>query len=949
MTFLNAKAHIALGQTFLLVTLLFAALAMGLVPDRQQAVWQGRLALAEAMAVSGSAFITQADLRRLEAILTLVVERNDGLLSAGIRRSDGYALVSIGDHELTWVHEADDYSTTSQLKVPIWSRGQRWGQVEMRFEPFSAGGVLGWLQGPRVKLIGFLTLCSFVAFYMYLSKMLEHLDPSQAVPPHVRSALDTLAEGLVVMDTKERIVLANQAIAGIVKWSSDELMGRRVGDLDWVNADGTPFPPEEFPWRTALAESEPRVNDIILLRDKEGELRTFIVNSSPVLGTSGKPGGVLISLDDVTRLEAHKAELSVAKEEAEAANQAKSEFLANMSHEIRTPMNAILGFTEVLKRGYVTDERDRNKYLETIRSSGEHLLQLINDVLDLSKVESGHVELEQIRFAPHIVVKEVISVLSVKAQERDIALDFEVDGQIPETLLSDPTRLRQITTNLISNAIKFTDVGRVAVTVGLIGRGADERFALRVTDSGIGLPETSYESIFDEFVQADSSVTRRFGGTGLGLPISRRFARMMEGDITVTSVEGEGSTFTATIATGPLEGVAMLTPAEALAAAVATQVDTSGSWEFPSARILVVDDGEENRELLQVVLEDLGLVVEGAENGQVGVEKARAAEFDLILMDMQMPVMDGYTAAGVLRQEKFTKPIIALTANAMKGFEQKCLDAGCSGYLTKPVDIDLLLETLAGLLGGERKSGERVRETPAEQPTPGAPVVSSLAANPQFTAIVEKFVGRLEERLETMQTSWAARDVDELAAHAHWLKGSAGTVGFDAFQEPAEALELAARDRAEAAVDAALGEIRDLVSLIVVDPNVESTPAATAEPREVVRVGAVTSSLVSKPQFRPIVLKFVQRLESNLEEMDSCLADRDHEKIAAFGHWLRGSAGMVGFNAFSEASSSLEDFAKEQKWSEIEANLDELRSLADRIEIPALDSSDVIAEGEESA
>ena len=938
MRFLDAKAHIALGQTFLLVTLLLAALSLGLVPDRQQAVRMGRAALAESIAISGSALVSNGNLTRLEAILAMIVERNDDLLSAGVRHADGRVLLNVGDHEQAWVTTGDEYSTLSQLQVPIWSRGQRWGQIELRFQSLSAPGIYGLLLDPRVKLIGFLALFAFITFYVYLGKMLEHLDPSAAVPTHVRSALDTLAEGLLVMDKKERIVLANLAIAEIVGKSPDELMGRRVKELAWVNADGTPFAPEEFPWRAAMADGEARTNDIVLLRDAEGDVRTFIVNCSPVLGSSGSPGGVLISLDDVTQLEQNKAELSIAKEDAEAANRAKSEFLANMSHEIRTPMNAILGFTEVLRRGYVTDERDRNKYLETIRSSGEHLLQLINDVLDLSKVESGHFELEQIRFAPHVIVAEVITVLAIKAEEKGIALDFEINERIPETLLSDPTRLRQIVTNLVSNAIKFTDEGGVKVRAGMSGQGDEVRFTLQVTDSGIGLPEKSFESIFDEFVQADSSVTRRFGGTGLGLPISRRFARMMGGDIAVSSVDGEGSTFTVTIDPGPLEGIAMLTADQVDTAATSIRETDSGTWVFPPARILVVDDGEENRELLKLVLENVGLVVEGAENGLVGVEKVRAGNFDLILLDMQMPVMDGYTAAGVLREEQFTAPIIALTANAMKGFEKKCLAAGCSGYLTKPIDIDDLIATLAELLGGEKRQGEVSEETPALAPlalVESGPIISSLAGrNPEVAQIVKKFVGRLEERLSAMQQSFEARDYEELGAHAHWLKGSAGTVGFEAFHGPAEALELFARDRSEDEIDRLLVEIRGLADRIVVDPKVSALPESHRRGRADRHTGPIVSQLSAKPEFRPIIEKFVQRLMQNLSQMDTCYETRDHEQLANHAHWLKGSAGMVGFDAFAEPASQLEGRAKEEKWNEIEAVLEELRAIADRIEMP---------------
>ena len=932
MTFLNAKAHIALGQTFLLVTLLLAALALGLVPDRENAQREGRAALAEAMAIGGSALVTQADLRRLEATLEIVVERNDDLLSAGVRRADGRPILSVGEHEQAWEHDRTDYSTAAQIKVPIWSRGQPWGQLEMRFEPLGRPGVLGWLTDPRVRLIAFLGLFAFLVFYLYLAKMLEHLDPSQAVPPHVRSALDTLAEGLVVIDTKERMVLANQAIAGILGRTSDELMGKRVDRLGWVTAEGEPTPPEEFPWRAALADGEPRMNDILLLQDAEGQVRTFIANSSPVLGSSGSPGGVLISLDDVTLLEEHKAELSLAKDEAEAANQAKSQFLANMSHEIRTPLNAILGFTEVLKRGYATDAQNRLKYLETIRSSGEHLLQLINDVLDLSKVESGQIELEEIRFAPHEVVQQVIAVLAVKADEKGIGLDFAAASEIPEAISSDPTRLRQIVTNLLSNAIKFTESGGVKVRLSM----SREHLVLEVTDSGIGLPADAYESIFDEFVQADSSVTRRFGGTGLGLPISRRYARMLGGDITVTSVVGEGSTFRVEIDPGPLDGVRMLSPAEVQAAGDAFAAEETGAWSFPGGRVLVVDDAEENRELIQLVLEDVGLEVSGAENGQVGADMAVAGGFDLVLMDMQMPVMDGYTATRLLRERGYERPIIALTANAMKGFERKCLDAGCSGYLPKPIDIDHLIERLAEDLGGVRGAKPaRPGAASSEGDRPDAPrIASSLAAqNDRFAAVAQKFVDRLQERLPAMRESWDAGDWNALGSYAHWLKGSAGTVGFQDFREPAEALERAAEERDDASIESQLGRIEALAGRIDAGKAVADPTPSAAPPEPPDDGGPIRSRLADNPRFRPTIEKFVGRLEDKLGEMDACFEGRDAAGLAALGHWLKGCAGMVGFDHFSGPAARLEALSKESKWSEIERSLDELSALAARIEL----------------
>jgi len=573
---LSTKSHIALGQTFLVVTMLFIAVALNLVPDRLGAIRQGRATLSETIAINTSGLIIQRDLERLAATLKLVVERNEDLLSAAVRKADGEALVTVGDHD--WVEDGRTYSTDTHLKVPIWSGKKKWGQVELRFSPLMPAGWLAILYHPLTKLIGFISIAVLFAFYFYLRRVLKHLDPSQAVPPHVRAALDTLAEGLIVLDLKQNIVLANQAFASIVGRTPDELTGHPAAAFDWVTAEGGPIAPSELPWARVALDDQRHRNDMLHLRDANAKLWTFNVNSSPVLGTGGKYSGTLVSLDDVSLLEEHKSELRKAKEDAEAANRSKSEFLANMSHEIRTPMNAILGFTDLLRRGYDKGEADRRKYLKTIHSSGEHLLQLINDLLDLSKVESGRVEVERIDVEPHVLVREVINILNVKAEEKSIGLDMEVEGPIPEKIQGDPTRLRQIVTNLVSNAIKFTEKGGVKVILRATSTTDDElRMGIDVVDNGIGIPADKVEAIFDPFVQADSSTTRKFGGTGLGLAISRKFARLMGGDIVAKSEVGKGSVFTVTIDPGPLEGVNLLQPAEPPSSTSARWVTRHGS------------------------------------------------------------------------------------------------------------------------------------------------------------------------------------------------------------------------------------------------------------------------------------------------------------------------------------------------------------------------------------
>jgi PAS domain S-box-containing protein len=796
---LNPKVHVAFGLASMAVTLLLGASALGLIPDRQGAIREGRIALAEAIAAQGTAAIAANDFAPLESTTRLVMKRNDDILSVALRKADGHPVFTLGNHA-EWRLRADDSSTDSQLQVPLWAGKTRWGQLELRYRPFAAPGVAGVLEHPLVRLVVFVSLLGFIAFYLYLSKVLRHLDPSQAIPGRVRSALDTLAEGLLVLDRRNYIVLANQAFAALIGKSSDELLGQDAARLAWATAEGAPIPAGGFPWARALSERTPRRSDILHLQGADAKRHTFIVNSSPVLGSSGRPSGVLVSFEDVTQLHENEAELQQAKERAEAANRAKSEFLANMSHEIRTPMNSILGFTELLKRGYGRSEVEAKKYLNTIHSSGRFLLGLINDILDLSKVEAGHLEVERIPCAPHIVCAEVVHVLAVKAREKGVAVDVAASTDIPETIHSDPARLRQVVTNLVGNAIKFTEHGSVTVSLAVASRTAST-LTISVSDTGIGVSPDKLPTLFDPFVQADASITRRFGGTGLGLAISRRFVRALGGDIVATSEPGKGSTFTVTLDTGSLAGVRWLRPDEIAGLTEPDVAPASTQWQLPAARILVVDDGPENRELVSLVLQEHGLQVDEAENGALGAEKALAHAYDAILMDMQMPVLDGFEATCLLRAKGVTTPIIALTANAMKGFEQEVLAAGCSLYLTKPIDIDRLIETLAGILQGT-KTAEDVATLPAQTrtapivETPSAVVVplrSRYAGKPRLHSAIRKFTGRLAEQLEAMDRARSDGDYEALAQLAHWLKGAGGTVGYDAFNEPAARLEQLAK------------------------------------------------------------------------------------------------------------------------------------------------------------
>jgi signal transduction histidine kinase/predicted hydrocarbon binding protein/ActR/RegA family two-component response regulator len=390
-----------------------------------------------------------------------------------------------------------------------------------------------------------------------------------------------------------------------------------------------------------------------------------------------------------------ECQLAKAKEAAEAASRAKSSFLANMSHEIRTPMTAILGFTDILMGN--PSRRELNDAAGIIKRNGESLLAIINDILSLSKIETGKFEIQRVVCSPGQIASEVLSTMKIGAEAKGLSISLEYAGNVPESVKTDPTSLRQILVNLIGNAIKFTEKGGVRIVVRSgIGAADKPKLYFDIIDTGIGLSEEQIGLLFQPFSQVDSSMRRRYGGSGLGLAVSGRLATMLGGDITVSSILGEGSKFTLAIDPGPLEGIKLVDrPIEIVQPHKQTEPDEPKL----NCRILLAEDSRDNQRFITFVLSKAGADVTVVENGKAAVDLALTAKqrnnpFDVILMDMQMPVMDGFEATRNLRKAGYTKSIIALTAQSMAENYKKCIDAGCNTYIIKPINQIELLKLL---------------------------------------------------------------------------------------------------------------------------------------------------------------------------------------------------------------------------------------------------------------
>jgi signal transduction histidine kinase/CheY-like chemotaxis protein len=512
---------------------------------------------------------------------------------------------------------------------------------------------------------------------------------------------------------------------------------------------------------------------------------------------------------DITEQKTIQMELIEAKKQAEAANVAKSQFLANMSHEIRTPLNSILGFLNLLSNSSLSSEQ--KDYIHEAKKASEILLYLINDILDLSKIEAGKITIENTCFQIRTVVEDAANALMPTAIQKNLELHTLIKHNVPEEVIGDPARIKQILNNLISNAIKFTETGEVNITVECTDMIDGKAYiSFEVKDTGIGISEENLNKLFKPFTQADASTTRKYGGTGLGLVISKELIKLMHGDISVISAEGKGSTFRFNILVEVSDG--RRTVSEVLNEFVnevdegkrSVNLDTElTTWRNDKAtrenfqpRILLVEDNEMNRKIVITVLKQRNMFCDIATDGTEAIKALQDKNYDIVFMDCQMPIMDGYECTARIRKMEGNKKhtiIIAMTANAMAGDKAKCLEAGMDNYLSKPIDFNTMFRMVETYIH-IKPSELEIKQNNIIENNIDKFLLSTGLDEASAQEIYKEFIQRLPNQVQDIKSAIANNDFEKVSRLAHQLKGSSANLWIDSISQLAMALENSAID-----------------------------------------------------------------------------------------------------------------------------------------------------------
>lgn len=578
-----------------------------------------------------------------------------------------------------------------------------------------------------------------------------------------KGIIDNFRLGLLEVEPNGTIIRANEAFCEMSGFSSEELQGKDGGELLLDDLER-----ERMKVRNASRiEGEEDVYELRIF-NKQRETRYWLVSAAPLLGDDGNVHGSIGIHWDITHLKEMEFELKEAKRKAEESSKAKAMFLANMSHEIRTPLNGIVGMAEQLAQSRL--DADQRYFIDIMRSASSTLLSIINDVLDISKIESGKFSIETISFNLNETIRRTLSIFEEKARVAGISLDVDLMDDRGISHLGDPHRLSQVLFNIVGNAIKFTNSGYVRITSQL-ARGENDVcwVSFSVEDTGVGMDMTYLAKVFEAFSQEDASITRKFGGSGLGLSIARSIIQIMGGTIQIESEKGKG--------TRVFIRIPMRLSNDKTKQEIVEMTDLQKSLK--GLRVLAVEDNELNRMVLQVILKKCDVVMSIAHNGQEAIDLIQEKEFDIVLMDVQMPIVDGLEATKYIREElKFTTPIIGLSANAMREEVEICKQAGMNDYLVKPYSERALVEVMKKWSAKENETGLDIGEVYADDEL-DLSMLKQYVGN-DFNVLKDVVSGYLEHlppQLDRLELALVGSDITALRHELHQLKASMEIIG----------------------------------------------------------------------------------------------------------------------------------------------------------------------------
>ena len=742
--------------------------------------------------------------------------------------TDPAEIVGKNDFDMPWKPQAELYRADDRAVVES-------GEAKLNFEEPQSGadGREFWLETSKIPLLDERgEVIGLLGAYQEITERKLAEQRMKASHDFLRLLLDTIPNPIFYKDLDLVYRGANRALLEFTGKREDEVIGHTLEEV-WPSEIADAYETRD---RELLAAGVGAVQAYEYgMPHADGSKRDVLFNKAVYSDEQGRPAGIIAVISDITERKRTERERERAREAAEEANRSKSLFLANMSHEIRTPMNAVINLSRLaLDSGL---QPKQGEYIRKVVHAGEGLLGIINDILDFSKIEAGKLEVERIPFSLQSLLGDIGDVVFHQAEEKSLTARLDTPGDLHDRFIGDPMRLRQVLTNLLNNAVKFTDRGEVVLTVRPVA-GGYQRVALtfEVSDSGIGMSEEQIQRLFEPFHQADGSITRRYGGTGLGLTICQRLLALMGSELKVESTPGEGSRFHFTLELEPAE------PAAADKRREPAESNKRAPASIDGAHVLLVEDNEVNKLVANALLTAVGLEVEFAENGAEALgllERWGPGHFDLVLMDLQMPVMDGFEATRRIRaMEPFAElPIVAMTAHALVEERDECLAAGMDDHVAKPIDVEELHAALYRWIAPRDDApAEAAAVADDELPAlPGIDTAEGLARVAGSRPLYEKLLVRLvdEHRNDPrrIRVDLEQGRRDEALRRLHTLKGAAGNLGATALNQAAARLERALRDDDNDESDEAWREFEERFAEVLegVDAHITTALAARGE------------------------------------------------------------------------------------------------------------------------